>query len=288
MPLIPRIVGDWQLLYKPERTGCYVNDHCIVRATDGMWHLFGITRDGPEIMPDYERYFTHGSGKSLISENGFDELGIVCNNGWRAWAPAVVRHNDRYHMFYGPAPMRYATADELTHWMENPVHLIDAPLDSCHRDQMVIQHEDRWLMYATGIADRCGVISVFESNDLQHWRFIRYALRTTREAPRNPPWGATESPFVVAIDSAFYLFITYTDCAPNGYHDTLVFRSEDPTDFGTYTGNNATETVTQLHAHAPEVIQDDDGQWYITSCGWRGCGTVIEGGVGIAPILWEE
>ena len=36
---IPSITGDWQLLYKPEKTGCYVNDHSLIRAQDGSWHL---------------------------------------------------------------------------------------------------------------------------------------------------------------------------------------------------------------------------------------------------------
>ncbi|MEN8192626.1 MAG: hypothetical protein ABFS12_07395 [Bacteroidota bacterium] len=53
--LIPKISSKWRLLYRPEKTGCYVNDHSLIRAHDGSWHLFCITRDGHEIMPDRER-----------------------------------------------------------------------------------------------------------------------------------------------------------------------------------------------------------------------------------------
>jgi beta-fructofuranosidase len=61
----------------------------------------------------------------------------------------------------------------------------------------------------------------------------------------------------------------------------------EKTDFSTYTGDNEDEVViAKLHAHAPEVIRDDDGQWYITSCGWRDFGTVIEGAVAIAKLDW--
>ncbi|MGC9455184.1 MAG: family 43 glycosylhydrolase [Phycisphaerae bacterium] len=287
--LKPEISSDWRVLYKPEKTGCYVNDHSLVRAHDGYWHLFGITRDRPEPMPDRERYFTHGRGKELTDPHGFEEVNIVCDNGVRAWAPAVIRHEDRYYMYYGPSPLRFATSDELSHWMENPVYLVGAPLDSCHRDPMVLRLDDgRWLMYATGIHNRYGVVSVFESTDLVTWTFIRYALRTHGNAPLNPPWGATESPFVVEIKGLYYLFVTYTDCNLRNYHNTLVFCSSDPTDFGDYTGDNESEVVVaKLHAHAPEVVRNEDGQWYITTCGWRGMKTPIEGGVGVARLSWR-
>jgi beta-fructofuranosidase len=287
--LTPKIAGPWQLLYRPEKTGCYVNDHTLFQALDGTWHLIGITRDEPEVKPDGERWFTHGFGPHLISETGLKEHGIVCDNGVRAWAPCVVSDGRRYYMYFGPSPLRFATSDELTHWMENPITLQDCPLDACHRDSMVLKRTDgTWLMYATGLKDGYGVISVFESKDLIHWRFVKYALRTSGQAPLRCPWGATESPFVVFIDGCYYLFITYTNCSLESYHNTLVFRSIDPLDFGEYTGDNEAEIViAKLQAHAPEIVQDSDGTWYITSCGWRGFNTPIEGGVAIAKLEWS-
>ncbi len=283
---VPSIAGSWQLLYKPEKTGCYVNDHSLIRAHDGGWHILGITRDGPEAMADRERYFTHGRGEQLICPGGFEEVNIVCDNGVRAWAPAVVSDGKRYYMYYGPSPLRFATSDELSHWMENPVYLVDAPLDACHRDSMVLRMDDgAWLMYATGICDGFGVISVFRSEDLVTWRFLQYALRTHGPAALKPPWGATESPFVVHRDGLYYLFITYTDCSLDNYHNTLVFASADPTDFGEYIGEGDETVLARLHAHAPEIVQDA-GRWYITTCGWRGMDTPIEGGVAIAELAW--
>ena len=202
----------------------------------------------------------------------------------------MVRDGKRYFMHNGPSPMRLATSLDLNHWMEHDTTITGAPLDSCHRDSMVMRRKDGgWLMYITGITEEMyGVISVLESDDLVNWRFLRYALETAGNAPLNPAWGATESPYVVEIDGLHYLFITYTRCNPENYHNTLVFCSEDPTNFGTYTGDNEDAVVVaKLHAHAPEIIQDDDGQWYITTCGWRDFGTVIEGGVGIAKLEWQ-
>jgi len=174
----PVIADDWRLLYKPEKTGCYLNDHCVIQAQDGSWHLFGITRNGSGIDPDQEYWFTHGRGEHLIQEGGLNEVGRVCDTGLRAWAPCEVLHDGRYYMHYGPAPLRLAISDELCHWMENPVYLHDAPLDSCHRDSMVLQLEDgSWLMYATGIHNRYGVISLFRSDDLVNWHFLKYRIQ---------------------------------------------------------------------------------------------------------------
>ena len=114
-------------------------------------------------------------------------------------------------------------------------------------------------------------------------------MRTSGNAPLNPSCGATESPFVVHHGGFYYLFMTYTDCRLVNYHNTIVFRSSDPRDFGEYTGDNEDEVViAHLHAHAPEVVQDDDGTWYITTCGWLERGAPVEGGVAIAELEWGE
>ena len=60
---IPYIAGEWQMLFKPEKTGNYINDHTIFKAHDGNYHLFGITSflgGAPN-----ERYFAHGVTKDL-------------------------------------------------------------------------------------------------------------------------------------------------------------------------------------------------------------------------------
>lgn len=279
----PVLAGEWRPLFVPSRYGRYVNDHSIVRDQAGARHLFGITSHAEKDFSEQERYFVHAAGDDLASP--MTELGKVCDNGVRAWAPGVIAHGGRYFMYYGPSPTRFATSDELSHWMENEIRLHNAPLDAAHRDHFVLEDAPgHWLMYATGIDRRCGVISVFESRNLVDWTFLRYALQTTPEAPLRPPWGATESPCVVARDGRFYLFLTYTDCALENYHDTLVFVSADPTDFGCYDGSDGL-VHARLFAHAPEVLRDGE-QWYITTCGWPGRQTPVEGGVAIAELTW--
>ncbi len=44
---------------------------------------------------------------------------------------------------------------------------------------------------------------------------------------------------------------------PVGYHETLLFKSKNPFDFGTYTGAES-EVAARLEAHAPEYIVDPE------------------------------
>ncbi len=152
---------------------------------------------------------------------------------------------------------------------------------------MVVQIGSLWFMYATGVKDGCGCISVLTSDNLVDWQFAGYALTSTDEAPMNPPWGAFESPFVLEYEGMFYLFTTHTNCSRASYHNTLVFCSSDPLRFGEYTGANHDElVVATLPVHAGEIVADGDRN-YITTCGWNNCGVSIEGGVAIADLRFE-
>jgi beta-fructofuranosidase len=293
--LKPVLAGaGWRPLFTPERTGCYVNDHCVVRAPDGRWHVFGITKPTPDLAPHDERWLTHGSGASLAA-GGFAEHWRVCDFGHRAWAPTVAFDQDRCVLLYGPDRLRAAISVDarLDDWHEAPCSLAGAPPLGVLRDGMVFRlDDDTWLLYATGLRGREGAVAVCVSENLLDWRFVRFALRTDPRASRQPPWSATESPFVFFHDGSYWLSLTWTRSfgGPAEYHDTILFRSANPFDFGTYTGGE-TEIAARLYAHAPEYIRDPDtGQWYVTSCGWPGdaFGTVIPGSVAIRELGWEE
>lgn len=290
----PRLAGSgWRPLFTPVKTGCYVNDHCVVRAPDGRWHVFGITKPTPSIDPHNERWFCHGSGKSLAA-GAFVEHGRACDFGARAWAPAVAFDGRRWVMLYGPDRLKAAVTDDprLEDWHEAPCSLSGGPLGGVLRDGMILRlDDDTWLLYATGKRGAEGAVSVCVSENLLDWRFVRFALRTTASAPKQPPWAATESPFVFRKDGEYWLSVTYTTSmgGPAEYHETLLFRSPNPFDFGTYTGAEA-EVAARLEAHAPEYLVDPDTrQWYVTSAGWPGerFGTVIPGSVAIRELEWE-
>ncbi|HEX6245287.1 MAG TPA: hypothetical protein VFZ61_30405, partial [Polyangiales bacterium] len=58
------------------------------------------------------------------------------------------------------------------------------------------------------------------------------------------------------------------------YVSTTVYFSVDPLAF-------QDPPITQIEAHAPEVVRDLDGSEYITHAGWG------QGGVFIAPLRWD-
>jgi beta-fructofuranosidase len=290
----PVLAGrGWRPLFTPKQSGVYVNDHCVVRSHEGRWHVFGITKATPEVDPHGERWFCHGSGASL-AEGELVELPRVCDFGTRAWAPAVAFDGERWVMLYGPDLLRAAVCDDggLVSWHEAPCSLVGAPVQGVMRDGMIFRLDaDSWLLYATAKRGRESAVSVCVSEDLLHWRFVRFVLRTDG-APKQPPWAATESPFVFERDGEYWLSITYTTSfgGPDDYHETLLFRSRNPFDFGRYDGDPRTPAA-RLVAHAPEYLRDpDSGRWYVTSAGWPGerYGTVIPGSVAIRELEWVE
>ena len=303
-PHRPVIDGEWRILFTPQQHGCYVNDHCLTRGPDGRWHLFGITAPQAKPDPEHERYFVHAVGGQRLSEP-MNEAGKACDDGTRAWSPGIARIGPHYCMFYSPSPTKMVSSVDLTHWIGHEVHLHGAPMDIAHRDHMVFQvAEDQWLLYIVGVQDWHGQVAVFTSSDLRDWRYVQLCLRTGGAAPLQPPWGACESPFVVKYGGWYYMLMTYTDCNPANYQDTLVFRSLNPYDFGSYAGQEAGKLaeaagetpptagqaiVARLQTHGPELIHDElDDRWYITNCGWLGRGVPNEGSVSIAPVQWEQ
>lgn len=281
----PEITGEWQLLFKPKKYGCYLNDHTLVCDKQGYWHLFGITSHtgGSE----NERYFVHGKGKTTGVTGLMDERGIIIDNGTRAWAPACIEHDGLYYLYYGPSPTKMDVSFELDHWMGYEIKMNGTPVLSTHRDHMIIRDTDRWIMYASGVKDGYSSVSCHISTDLLKWDFVGYALTSSDNAPLNPPWGAFESPFVVKHEELYYLFTTYTNCSKESYQNTLVFCSADPLSFGNYTGENHNEIViTTVKAHAPEIICED-GKYFITNCGWKGYDIPFPGGVAIAELKFE-
>jgi len=286
----PKIVGEWKKLFAPKEFGNYVNDHCIIKGPNDIWHLFGITCFGGG--PVNERYFVHATAPDIFNGEEMNEIGKVIDNGRKAWAPCVVEDNGKYYMYYGPSPtgMEVSIDDALYEWFGYEINLIGHPVNAVHRDHMVIKLNDyTWIMYVSGTHNGHGCISVLVSNDLINWRFVQYALTASGNAPLTPPWGAFESPYVVKRDGLYYLFVTYTNCKIENYQDTLVFCSSNPYDFGEYTGDNHNEmVVAEIKSHAGEIIYDDkNDKYYITNCGWRNCGIPVEGGVAIAELSWE-
>lgn len=281
----PYISGEWKILFKPENYGNYVNDHTIVKGSDNEWHLYGITSFGGQSYQ--ERYFVHAKGKSLNSV--FSEEGKSIDKGTLAWAPCVINKSENYYMFYGPSPTSLAVSFDMYEWFGHNVTLKNEPLMAAHRDHFVLKiYDDRYLMYVAGVHNKKGAISCFSSSDLLTWDFEGFALTSGNDAPLKPGWGAMESPFVLEKDGQYYLFVTYTDCSDETYNDTLVFCSENPLNFGEYNGGvGGAVPITKIKAHAPEIIEEN-GKYYITTCGWLDKPVPHKGCISIAPLEWNS
>jgi beta-fructofuranosidase len=93
--------------------------------------------------------------------------------------------------------------------------------------------------------------------------------------------GGPESPTLLALHGGFYLVWCRWDAkrslAGVTYQDrSFVFYSDNPLNF------RDRDPVAEIQGHAPELFQDEDGGWWISSAErpYRG--------VSIAPITWER
>lgn len=276
---IPTITSDWKILFKPEKYGKYVNDHTVVKLKDG-YRLIGIT--GFDGLPCNERYFVNAYGTNLNTP--FTEDCKSVDTGTLAWAPCVIEKDHVYYMFYGPSPTKLAVSVDLKEWMGYEIRLNGNPIFAVHRDHFVLKTGETYLMYAVGLYNGRGCVSVMSSENLTDWEWCGYALTSGEDAPLKPAWGAFESPFVVKRDDGYYLFVTYTDSDNETYNNTLVFYSTDAKNFGVYNGGKGgTEPIARLKCHAPEIVEDG-GKYYITTCGWPTRDTPNKGCVSVAEL----
>lgn len=272
--------GRFDLVYDTaaQNPSRYINDHTLVKANDGTWHMFGITSG-----PQGEVQFAHATAANVrgpwkreadvlhVDPNYFREVHV--------WAPHVIEHRGTYYMFYAGgerdgnganAAISVATSKDLFTWTRRP----EGPLfrDGLEaRDAFVTRIGTQWVMYYTGSTlPNQGKYAVLyrTSDDLIRWSERRIAYTDGATTTSGP--CATESPFVVERDGSFYLFLG----PRGGYVGTDVFRSSDPFHFevANYAGH--------FPSHAAEVVRDGD-QWLVTSAG------TFQRGLYIAELHWR-
>lgn len=114
------------------------------------------------------------------------------------------------------------------------------------------------------------IVAARISYDLVNWTKDRYVVFTDAE---KGTWGGnTESPVVIRRGDWYYLFI-----GPGAsYVTTKVFRSRDLFSWV------ESDEVAVLETHAAEIIETEDGKWYISHCGLK------RGGLYLAPFFWND
>jgi arabinan endo-1,5-alpha-L-arabinosidase len=276
-------VGEFIKIYDPsigENEHWYINDHTFIRAEDNQWHLFGITHREPANAQE-EKFFAHAVAPKLIGpwakqasvlhvDEKHDETVV--------WAPYVLRYDNLYWMYYcagGQDHARYhihlATSSDLWNWKRHSANpMVVDGYDA--RDPMVLRFEDQWLLYYAATSTTKGgnhTVKVVTSLDLCHWSNKQEVFRDPEVGTYG---GPTESPFVVAHNAKYYLFV----CTNHGYNETAVYESDSP--FHWDVGN----LVGKFPAHAAEVIQTTDGKWFVSRAGWG------QGGVYLAELAWQK
>lgn len=300
--LVPRIASPWRPLFRPRKTGNYINDHAVFRSPDGIWHVIGITAFGDG---DYSKevYFAHATSRLFPPPRGeMEEREPVADFGRLAWAPHAIQE-DLLYLWFSPHRAYCALSENGYTWRESGAHSF-LPYHPQFRDPMVLRvAEGQWLMYATARDGYYSTVDVYQSFDLRHWQYIGAALTTAFGAERAGATASTESPFVLQTNGRYYLSFTYNNGSffwhplllsmkiwldRDSYNETLVFQSENPYNFGVYRGRTAPSSlVTILEAHAPEYVFAN-GRWYITTAGWPWVASLTAGEVAAAEIEWRK
>ena len=283
-------------IYKTSHDNWHVNDHCFIRGKDGTWHMYGIIWPDPGSGdPTIANYFGHAAADDPDQESWeeleppFYEESYI--DGKVLWAPHVIQHEDSFYMFYcGGGPVEsYAivlrTSSDLEVWSDPRILFRDG---FQARDPMVIwcAGENMWVMYYTATTFPEGghhVVAYRTSEDLVHWSGREIAYTDFHEGTG---YGPTESPFVVQRGDYYYLFIgprpfdqptdTLHEWEHPGYDGTDVFRSDSWDQW------ENTDYVGHIPVHAPEIIRDENHNWYISRAG------ILRGGLYLTKMTWLD
>jgi beta-fructofuranosidase len=304
-PPIPHIAEPYQPVYRPmpERFAGPDSAHYKTNALyeqwvpndftvahDGKrWHLFGITHPcpagylgeafDPVTIHEAEWQLFHAvsaDGKTLrelmVPESFAQHPQVLTvrdrpNEPREIWAPIVWKEGGVYRMLYSPDPFRSATSTDLFHWTPQGTAFTAGASGYARDPNVFVQGETVYILYI----GRGGLfLRPFEEAQKDTPSMLLRAALPDQEM---------ESPILLHRDGWFYLF--YCEYVPvrdknNAYaHHTVVVAASS------LEGLACAEVLTTLPAHAPEVIQDEAGTYYLFSVEfpWRG--------VNLTRLAWQ-
>jgi len=275
----PVIEGDWwQVAGNPDLGELTSEeqqpvDFGIWQAADGTWQIWSCIRHTKE--KGHTRLFFRWEGDSL-TQKSLKSMGIAMQadsslgeapGGLQA--PYVIRHENRYFMFYGDwNRICLAQSDDGKHFSRvlrngSPA-LFGDPAETNTRDAMILRVNNQWYCYYTAHPDNDGAIYVRTSDNLYDWSISKRVSHGG--SPGSGKLWLAECPHVVNLNDLFYLFRTYSyGQYENGRQisepKTNIYYSSDPENFGIDTDSLF---VVQLPVAAPEIIQHH-GEWFIAA-----------------------
>ena len=256
------------------------NDHCFLKGPDHLWHSFGITH--PTTLPGQDRH--QGENLSYHAVSSADTF--KDSFGHHLWkdkpkvlspnerpgeieanhAPYIIKDGELYKMIYGPTPFRMATSKDLYNWTLNG-NIACADKAKGRDPSIMLWKGIYYLIYCDWNS-----VKVTTTKDFQNWTEPVTIFRPENE--KHDP----ESPSIIPYQGKFYLFWCLWDktIKGNGYGErTFVYCSDDPFNF------SGKALVSELRAHAPEIFQGEDEQWYISSAQYP------NRGINIAKLEWK-
>jgi beta-fructofuranosidase len=245
------------------------NDHTFIRDDSGRWHCFGITRPW---MPGDNGHSGEGLCFHAVAPEGTFAQSVTFQS-WKdlpkisvgdcGWAPASVKIGKEYSLI-GSHLGRASSKDLLT-WTDRGLMNIKGGDD---RDPYIMFWEGTYYFL------RCAGngINLVTSKDFLNWSDPLVIYKPEKESYQ------TESPVLIPYDGLFYLFWTLWDIADkttSGYCPrSFAYCSDSPIDF------HGKPLVAEFTVHAPEIIQDESGQWFMSSADFP------HRGVSVAPLVW--
>jgi len=291
-PRVPKVTGSFVNIYKPQadvytlptvrapdsnlsytQGATYpdwrTNDHTFIKGDDNRWHCFGITK--PWLTGDNGHSGEGLCFHAVAPEGTFTQVATF--QSWRdlpkisvgdcGWAPAAVKIDQEYALI-GSHLGRTVSAD-LRAWTDKG----RLKAKGGNRDPYIrFWNNTYYLLRCDGNG-----ISLVTSADFLAWSDPVVIYKPEKESYQ------TESPVLIPYEGLFYLFWTLWDTADkttSGYCPrSYVHCSESPTDF------HGKPVLAEYTVHAPEIIQDESGQWFISSADHP------HRGVSVAPLAWE-
>lgn len=296
-PLVPFITGSYVHIYDPQgdvfpgpdtrdlKAGTYYpswqpNDHCFIKGLDQRWHAFGITH--PESGPgkgrhqgEYVSFHAVSSGQTFESSfkpRGWADKPKVLPPAQRPGesismhSPTIVKHENCYKMIYGPCPFRLAISEDLSAWTpKGPINIHEK---SGRDPSLFLSGDTYYLVYCAG-----NEVKAATSKNLTDWSEPVAIFKGELASYQ------CESPTLISHNGMFYLFWCLWDTANkngNGYDErSFVYCSNNPLDF------HGRPPLAEFLSHAPEIFQDEEQNWYISSAQYP------TRGISVARLAWK-
>lgn len=272
-----RLDGPWRrIVHYPDR---HLNDFCLFRDRDGVWHAIGIVGTGTW---DSEQTLFHAVGDDL--EAPFTPLPDVLAEPAAAGvapqkhAPFVICREGVYHLFYRrpPGTILQVCSDDPYTW-KGLGEVVFARRDA--RDVCIVEVDGQYRMIycqseivdgvprSAILARRSADLSVWSAPEVLH-------VDTARPAEHS----YLESPYLVPEGDGWYLFCRHR--LLDDRRATTVYWAETPDRFPS--GERAW-CAEIPNCHAPEIVRSGD-HWYIA----RVSGPPHAGPGGLADEGWVD